>query len=280
MSVVINDTFSHFISTSAIGIDDNVSISADGSRVDINLETPLVFSGSSLSTTLEVEGASIWNVAYNISNDLNNNTFYYLFNGSSQPTMLIPDGLYSITTLNSEISRQFTNRNLTSPIILTGNLSTQKSVLTVNIGYQMDTQPFDSVGSILGFSVGVWPTIAPVLNSVSMPSQNTARFNNTNSITVLSNLVSNGIPLNNSGRNLIANIPITASIGSLISYQPINPTVVDINNLRGRSVQNFYIQIADDKAVPLPQTEPWSILLVFKQQILLSNQQVPMKNVF
>ena len=280
MSVVINDTFSHFISTSAIGIDDNVSISADGSRVDINLETPLVFSGSSLSTTLEVEGASIWNVAYNISNALNNNTFYYLFNGSSQPTMLIPDGLYSITTLNSEISRQFTNRNLTSPIILTGNLSTQKSVLTVNIGYQMDTQPFDSVGSILGFSVGIWPTIAPVLNSVSMPSQNTAKFNNTNSITVLSNLSSNGIPLNNSGRNLIANIPITASIGSLISYQPINPTVVDINNLRGRSVQNFYIQIADDKAKPLPQTEPWSILLVFKQQILLSNQQVPMKNVF
>ena len=280
MSVVINDTFSHFISTSAIGIDDNVSISADSSRVDINLEIPLVFSGSSLSTTLEVEGASIWNVAYNISNALNNNTFYYLFNGSSQPTMLIPDGLYSITTLNSEISRQFTNRNLTSPIILTGNLSTQKSVLTVNIGYQMDTQPFDSVGSILGFSVGVWPTIAPVLNSVSMPSQNTARFNNTNSITVLSNLVSNGIPLNNSGRNLIANIPITASIGSLISYQPINPTVVDINNLRGRSVQNFYVQICDDKAKPLPQTEPWSILLVFKQQILLSNQQVPMKNVF
>ena len=280
MSVVINDTFSHFISTSAIGIDDNVSISADGSRVDINLETPLVFSGSSLSTTLEVEGASIWNVAYNISNALNNNTFYYLFNGSSQPTMLIPDGLYSITTLNSEISRQFTNRNLTSPIILTGNLSTQKSVLTVNIGYQMDTQPFDSVGSILGFSVGVWPTIPPSLNSVSMPSQNTAKFNNTNSITVLSNLCSNGIPLNNSGRNLIANIPITASIGSLISYQPINPTVVDINNLRGRSVQNFYVQICDDKAVPLPQTEPWSILLVFKQQILLSNQQVPMKNVF
>ena len=280
MSVVINDTFSHFISTSAIGIDDNVSISADGSRVDINLETPLVFSGSSLSTTLEVEGASIWNVAYNISNALNNNTFYYLFNGSSQPTMLIPDGLYSITTLNSEISRQFTNRNLTSPIILTGNLSTQKSVLTVNIGYQMDTQPFDSVGSILGFNSGLWPTIAPVLNSVSMPSQNTARFNNTNSITVLSNLVSNGIPLNNSGRNLIANIPITASIGSLISYQPINPTVVDINNLRGRSVQNFYVQICDDKAIPLPQTEPWSILLVFKQQILLSNQQVPMKNLF
>ena len=60
MSVVINDTFSHFISTSAIGSDANVSISADGSRVDINLETPLVFSGSSLSTTLEVEGASIW----------------------------------------------------------------------------------------------------------------------------------------------------------------------------------------------------------------------------
>ena len=280
MSVVINDTFSHFISTSAIGIDDNVSISADGSRVDINLETPLVFSGSSLSTTLEVEGASIWNVAYNISNALNNNTFYYLFNGSSQPTMLIPDGLYSITTLNSEISRQFTNRNLTSPIILTGNLSTQKSVLTVNIGYQMDTRLFDSVGSILGFNSGLWPTIAPVLNSVSMPSQNTVRFNNTNSITVLSNLVSNGIPLNNSGRNLIANIPITASIGSLISYQPINPTVVDINNLRGRSVQNFYIQIANDKAIPLPQTEPWSILLVFRQQILLSNQQVPMKNVF
>ena len=181
MSVVINDTFSHFISTSAIGIDDNVSISADGSRVDINLETPLVFSGSSLSTTLEVEGASIWNVAYNISNALNNNTFYYLFNGSSQPTMLIPDGLYSITTLNSEISRQFTNRNLTSPIILTGNLSTQKSVLTVNIGYQMDTRLFDSVGSILGFNSGLWPTIAPVFNSVSMPSQNTAKFNNTNS---------------------------------------------------------------------------------------------------
>ena len=103
-------------------------------------------------------------------------------------------------------------------------------------------------------------------------------LHNTNSILVTTNLVGNGIPVNNTGLGLIASVPIQVAVGSLISYQPVNPIVVDGSVLKGRSIQSFWIQLAHDQGTALPQTEPFSVLLVFKQQILLSDNTVGLKN--
>jgi hypothetical protein len=278
MSVVINDTFSIFVNTATADLDDNVIVSDDKSRLTINLEAPLVFSSSSLMTTLEVEQASIWNTSYNISALKLNNLFYYRIAGVLQTVIIIPDGLYSVSTLNSEITRVLLNRGLSATDIqITGNLSTGRCIINVAIGYQVDMTQANTVRLIVGFDSGIYPVAIPIAPE-SITGQNTAKFNNTNSILITTNLVGNGIPINNTGAGLIASVPIQTAVGSLISYQPVNPIIVDANMLKGRSTQNFYIQLSDDQGVPLPQTEPFSVLLVFKQQILLSDSTVGLKN--
>jgi hypothetical protein len=278
---IIEHQFSHYITTSSGSVDDNVTVSNDGSRVTISLEQPLEFSSGSISTTVEVEQASIWNTSPNISVALGNNKFYYLINSVAQPVVTVPDGLYSISTLNAELVRQITNvPNSATTVTLSGNNSTQKSILTLDITVQIDfTQP-NSLREVLGFNSAIVPAAPAAFAGVTVEGDNVAAFNNTNSFTLLSDIVSNGIPLNNSGRNLIANIPITSSVGSIVNYTPFNPTLVSANELRGKSIQQFYIQIADDDGNPLPQTEPWSVLLVFKSKILISSEKMNKVDLF
>ena len=108
-----------------------------------------------------------------------------------------------------------------------------------------------------------------------------AAFNTVNAFSIVSNIVSNGIPVNNSGVNLLAVIPIpSGSVGRQVVYTPYLPTEIDAtNDLRGKRRSTFYIQIADQDGNPLPQTENWSVLLTLKEQLLLTNEQLPMLDV-
>jgi len=280
MSIIENQT-SFFVSTSPELIDDNVTVSSDGSRINISLDTPLTFSSGSISTTVEVQKASIWNSSPNISALLGNNKFYYLIASVAQPVVTIPDGLYSIKTLNAEIVRQITNvPNSSTTVTLSGNNSTQKSILTLDNTVQVDFTGANSLKDVLGFNAAVVPAVPAPFVGFTIEGDSVAAFNNTNTFNILSDIVSNGIPINNIGKNLIANVPITASVGSLVNYEPYNATHVNANELRGKSKQNFYVQIADDNGDPLPQIESWSVLLVFRQKILISDKKMGMVDIF
>ena len=280
MSIIENQT-SLFVSTSPELIDDNVTVSPDGSKIILSLDTPLSFSAGSISTTVEVQKASIWNSSPNISVLLGNNKFYSLIGGVAQPTLTVLDGLYSISTLNAEIVRQITNvPNSATTVTLTGNNSTQRSILTLDATVQIDfTQP-KSLRKVLGFNTAIVPALPAAFAGVTVDGDKIAAFNNTNTFNILSDIVSNGIPINNIGKNLIANVPITASVGSIVNYEPRHPTHVNANELRGKSKQNFYIQIADDNGDALPQLEPFSLVLVFRQKILISDKKMGMIDLF
>jgi hypothetical protein len=281
MSTIVQSANSYFITTAAGQLDENVTVSADKSRVTLNLERPNNFSSASVYTTIEVEEASIWNTSPNISAALANNKFDYLIGGVPQPSITIPDGLYSVSTLNAEIVRQISNvPNPSTTVTMTGNSSTQKVILIFDATVQVDfTQP-NSVRPVLGFNATLEPAAPAPFNGFTVEAPNIAAFNNTNTFNILSNIVSNGIPINNFGRSLIANIPITANVGSIVNYAPFNPTKVLINERRGKSLQQFYIQITDDDGAPLPQTEDWSITITFRQSILLSDKPVPIIDLF
>jgi len=93
-------------------------------------------------------------------------------------------------------------------------------------------------------------------------------------------VVTDGIKINNIGKGLIANIPITAPVGSIVNYEPVHPIKATMNERRGKPLQQFYVQIADDEGTALPQNEDWSVILTFRQRILLSDKPVPILDLY
>ena len=280
MTAVIEHEFSQIITSDPDSLGTEASVSADGSRVDINLDSPLVFSNSSVITTVEVALASIWNTSPNISVAKNNNTLTYLIGGVAQPIITIPNGLYSITTLNAEIVRQIVNAgDPSNTLTLSGNNSTQKSIFTFDVGVQVNMTA-STVRDILGFDPGAYPGVPPVSAGTSVDGQNIAQFADTIDWIIKSNIVPNSIAINNKGLNVIGIIPIQSSVGSITNYVPYNPLKVGNNELRGKTINDFYVQIADQAGDPLPQTEPWQITLTFRQTVVISESRMPLIDLF
>ena len=280
MTAIIEKSFSYFVSSAAASSDPNVNLTVNNTKLTIGLDTPLVFSSSSVVTTLELTNASIWNTTYNISTALNNNKLYYYISGILQPVLTIPDGLYSVTLLNIEVQRLFSLLAISpNPIQITGNTATSQSILTLAQNYQVDFTFTGTLKDILGFNSGIFPSVPAPSNNYQVFSNNIAKFNKTNNIYVITNFL-NGISINNSNFGVIAQIPIDANIGSIINYAPVNPSKVDANILRGSSLQNLVFQLVDDTGLPYAQTEPWSLSLLFRQSVLLSTSRVPILDLF
>jgi len=278
MSVIIDKTSSVFFSTTFT--DQNVRVSENGSKITVNLDNPIGFPSSALYATLEISQAAVWWTSPNIGDLYNNNKFVYLINSVVQPEIVIPNGLYSLTSLNSYLSREFVNRGQDGNLIsFIGDDSTSKVVLTIGVdNVQADFDSVGSVGAIMGFSGIVPTTLEP--SGTSVESQNQATFNSINSYAIKSDILSGGIPVNNSGLNILANIPITAKIGSQINYAPTNPIRVDASELRGKRKQAFYLQLVDQDGNNVSTAgEPWSCLIVLRYGVLLSNTSVPLLDV-
>ena len=103
-----------------------------------------------------------------------------------------------------------------------------KNVLLYAKDIQIDFGALNSIGSILGFPavMGLTPLIKPIADGYSVEGTVEASLNRVNSYLITSNICPTGIPINNSGLNVIAQIPINSRPGSQILYSPYIPTKV------------------------------------------------------
>jgi len=287
MSILISKEQSFYVTSSVDGtiLDDNsiitpdgTTVSADRSTVFINLNSPgITVPTGAVEINWKVESSTLWHTAPNISSALNNNRIDYLLGGAAQPPITIPDGLYNSDALSNLVSRELVNRGEVSDgIVFTGDESTQKVIITVGINYQIDLTHFSSIRGVIGWNSQIYPVGIPI--SVSSKSgENQAKFNNINEYTIRSDLVSEGIRVNNSGRNLLAVIPIPeGSANSQIVYQPNHPSVIEAGEFRGKSINNYYVSICDERGNAVPQNEPWTVLLVLSYRYILTSEIIPL----
>ena len=254
---------------------DGTVVSADGSTVFINLDQPIEIPVGAIECTFQIEQAAIWHTAANISAKLENNKFNYIYNNVLQPEIVIPDGLYSVESLNDLLSREFVNRGeLENLITLSGDESTQKVVITCSKYTQVDFTVFDSCREVLGWSYQVFPETMPVVE-VSQSGQSVAKFNNIQSFTIRSDIITDGLMLNNVKSNLMASVPIPdGGANTQIVYEPNHPSKIDCTNLRGKNINNYYVSICDQNGDTVPQSEPWVVLISMHYKVLFTNQQI------
>ena len=243
-SVIINREESYFFSSN--NTDQNSIVSNDGSTLTLSLDNPIGIPSSAVNATVEVQQANIWHTSPNISELKKNNQFNYSINGVAQEPITIEEGLYSLDSLSSYLSRIFVNRGQESTLVkFLGNNTTQRSIVILKSYVQVDFTGVNSVGSIMGFDARVVPETPSDTDGYSEEGDSVATFNETNSFAVKSDLVSTGVPVNNTGLNLLAVIPITSKVGYQNHYTPNHPIKVDARELLGKSRGNFYIQIAN-----------------------------------
>ena len=278
-AVILAKQDSMFISTAST-TDPNVVISPDGSKISINLNYPISIPAASIHTSMEVSSASIWNISPNISPSYNNNTLTYLIAGVAQAPIVLPEGQYSLSNINQALGNELTNRGQ-DPTLFTfsGDDATQSIIIVFKATIQIDCGAANSIGSILGYpaSEGIVPAAPAPSDGYSVISDQPASLNRINNYLIVSDIVPNGIPLNNSGTGVIASIPITVRPGSQLVYAPTNPTQVDLSSLRGKSKPSVSFTLTDQLLRPVNTLgESWSILLTFRYNIILSTVNVPL----
>lgn len=227
-----------------------------GNRFSVQLNTPLSIPNDCVYASLEVVSAKVWNVSPNISEDIGNNHLYFTYLGQEYD-IKFPDGLYGIAEMNAFFVIYFSG-DADLPIDLfelEENSATQKVSIKFNyLGTVIDFTKPRSVIDVLGFytshdevndTFSSNQKVSADIEGESIIAPNEARFNRVVNYYITSNLLSDGIPINNRSNGIIAEIPINVRVGSLISYIPFNPMKVDCSDLIGQSKQLISFGLVD-----------------------------------
>jgi hypothetical protein len=248
-----------------------VNKSYDGATFSVQLDETISFPQDAFNMTCEVISGTLWNSVNNIAASLNNNKFY-LYHGldTTLYTVTLPDGLYSVNSLNSEINRSLVNQGVaSSAVTITGNQSTQRIVISLNyIGSFVDFSLANSCRDVLGFDSRLSPTIPTTVVSEFDPGDSIAKFNNIETFLFKTDLVIGDIPTNKDSDQTVAQIEITAKPNEQIVYQPSNPIRVDASNLKGQGRNYATFRLTDEKGVPAETSEDWAFLLLFRYSIM------------
>ena len=147
------------------------------------------------------------------------------------------------------------------------------------IGVMIDFRQPNSCIDILGFltthdEINDIFTSTIVLDSVvagaSFTAPNEARFNRVVNYYLLSNILSDGIPINAKSLGIIAEIPVTVGVGSLINFLPTNPLRIDANDLIGNSKQLISFTLLDHLLRDVSTSnEDFSLTIVFRYYVNL-----------
>ena len=225
-----------------------INKSADGSAFSVVLNSEIGLPDQKQmvagSATLCVSSVSVLNNSPNISANIGNNILTWIAGGTTY-NATIPDGLYDVQTLNGTIGRFLVAEGLDADrITIAGDFATNKIILSVKANTQLDLSGANSPRGILGFDSGVYPS-SPQENAVVVYGDNIAAFDRVQNLRIKTNLIGEGIPTNSRNNGIIASIPILASPGSRIYYEPINPTTCSANELMGLSRNTIDFQLLD-----------------------------------
>jgi hypothetical protein len=240
----------------------------DGRKFEVQLNgVGLNIPKEAVQCSLSVDQVSVWNVSYNVSEEIKNNKLRY-YQGDVWLEFLIPDGQYSVNGLNLALARHLELESGFGAdyFTLIGRESDSRIIIKfTQANTKIDFSAPNSIAPLLGFDpVEITPN-----SSLIAIGNFTARFNRINNYVIRSSLAPDGIPVNNNSANVIANVPIDVSPGNLITYSPRHPTEVNCDHLIGHQLSRFYIELVDQDLRPVDTVnENYYVLITIKYQYI------------
>ena len=269
-----------FSSSSANGA---INKNIDNNTFTVNFsQNPLFIPANAQNARIEIISSQIWNNSPNIVTGKNDK--FTIQDPSGIHTIYIEQGLYDVDSLYQQICLQFNNKPVESAMFFetfqsvfkfVPNYSTQKlsiefeyinnaSLNQVQILWNQST-----ITELLGF-ISLSPTrpskVSTAIANYSITGETYAKFNAYNSFLIESDLVGDGLPINNCYSQIIGQIPIPPdSVGALISYQASQPNMFALcNNLVGQNGAKYQavFRIRDENSQPLIMVDNWFITIM------------------
>jgi hypothetical protein len=256
--------------------------SNNNDEFSVQFTNPIFLPPNASNARLEIISAQIWNNSPNITS-ANNKIVFVDPNGKHE--IFIEIGLYDYVSLFQQIALQYDNKSvnpipywrLEDVLQFVGNYSTQK--LSIAFLYYNDAKinqlqiiwNESTITSLLGFT-NQSPTrpskVSTASVNYSLTSDTYAKFNTYNSFLIQSDLVSVGIPINNTNyNNIIGQVPIpTDSLGTLVNFEagPKNifamcNNLIGINNAKYSA--RFKITDENNGTLIMPDDFVFSIMI-------------------
>ena len=229
-----------------------------------------------------------------IGGDINlNNVVFGDANGGVAPIVAVvpstgwdylelPDGLYSVNDLNTSLKRLIGYKRIpgtltrfsTNSITISANPSTQHIVIEMDPGFILGTMQFENnICHTLGItkldndSFGVQYTH----DNDYWEADSTAGLTPINSFLLHSDLIENGLRVNNGVANILTEIQLSGPPGSFLTYRPYLPYRLDGNHLKfsNRDTVKFYL--TDDQNRPIDMFgEAYSFSIVVRYSVDVS----------
>lgn len=249
-----------------------INKTADGSSFSINLEQSLRIPFEAKNITVRVEQSTIWWTIPNIITNQNDSLSVTLSgahpNAPATYNVIIPQGLYDLTTLRNSILNRLTSLGAPANLIdLLPDTATQKTIIQLNgIGVSVDLTVGNSMNGILGFNSRVIPPSTQVLEYHT--GDNQAAFNQIDSFLIHTDLVDAGIPINSHYYQTISQVLIGVHPGSQIVSTDFNPPRSRANNLQGTIRNTFRFWLTDQKNRAVNTNgENWSARIVISYEL-------------
>lgn len=223
-----------------------INLTQGNDRFSVQFKRTIIIPPHAQNITLECNQANIWWTVLNVEQGVND-LFRIEEDTVAVHTITLAPGLYDISGLNAAINTGLINEGLASgSVSLTGDNSTQKVLLSFTIaGLQVEWIPQSFFG-LVGFNTGqLVPSGGFTAGAFTELAPNIANFSDISSFLVHTSLLQSGIPLGDTESQTLANPQITVPPGSLINFNPFNPIQLDVNHLRGQTINEASFWITD-----------------------------------
>ena len=262
MTLIRKDLTYFFSSNTAIGAQNKDN---NGARFQVPLNRSLSVPANAVDVNIEVTSANIWFTSPNISQFYKNNILYLDYTIplgiSVQFNITIPDGLYSVFTINQTIEHILNGILIPgtgdyfpcNSIVLTADTATQKVKTQFgisNLSIITDQAEISNIAPTLGWydqndplvtdigQIGPATYTGEVFTALSV-----AQLNKINSYLLHGDVVKNGIQVNNRQANILTEIQLNVSAGKLLTYRPYLPYKLDGGHLKhgSRDLLTFWL---------------------------------------
>ena len=247
------------------------NVSSDGSRFTVNFDEPLEIPSNAVNCTIRSDKQTIWWTVPNIITGVNDK--FYIDDGTAY-IVTIDQGLYDLPSLNQAIDRELVNLGAASGMIdLLADSSTQKVVIRYNVvGTQVDFTQVETFRGILGFNSRLSPAAPSTIVGETDTADSVAAFNQIEYFLINTDLISQGIRINNSYNNTITQVLIDVPPGSQITAQPFNPTKVSASNLIGSTRKSLDVWLTDQNNLGVnTNNETYSVSLIIEYTLIVKD---------
>lgn len=242
-----------------------INKTADGSTFEIELDDPITIPRDATNVTVQVQEATVWWVIPNIILDENDTFSLDDGLGGGPYVVQIPQGLYDVSGLQQSIeSALVTAGSAPGQFTLIADNATQKIIMRLNAtGVTVDFTVADTFHVILGFLATdvLGPTIVA---QTDFTATNVAAFNTIDFFLIHSDIVPQGIRINSSYNQTIAQVLIDTPPGTQIVSRPFNPPKSEAQNLIGalRRRLKFWLTSQDGITLVNTNNENWSARVI------------------